>query len=227
MKQATGIFSKYDAARLLSLSPQTVGRWLFGYERQGIQYPPLLSPEVFGADPEEQALGFHDLLELRVISALCDANVPLVVIRKCMATARDIFRTEHPLAHASLFTDGGTIYAQAHADADHEGLIDLRTRQVNFKTIIEQSLRKGIEFGNDKLPIRWFPSSNKLVVLDPNHRFGHPVVTGLNVPTDSIYETFKAEGGDKYAYQATASIFELSPRAVKAAVDFESGLHAA
>lgn len=226
-----GMYCLADAAKLVRAEPRTIHRWLYGYaytarhgqERERRQVPSLWSPQYDHEELGEAVIGFQDLLELRVVREFVTHGVPLQVVRRCLQTAHEVFGSDHPLANHRFVTDGATIFAdslEAEARAgEHDGeLLDLRSRQYAFRSIIKDSLYAGIEYENGRAR-RWYPQPrSRVVVVDPACQFGHPMIESCGVPTVALYSAFLAEGRQK---AAVARLFDVSPREVEAAVRFE------
>lgn len=77
----------------------------------------------------------------------------------------------------------------------------------------------------DGAPVRLFPptrdpeeASPRLVVMDPRVRFGRPVLAGRGVPTDALFERFRA--GDSLA--ELAADYDLTREEVDEAIRYES-----
>lgn len=74
-------------------------------------------------------------------------------------------------------------------------------------------------------PVRLFPptrdpeeASPRLVVMDPRVRFGRPVLAGRGVPTDMLFDRFRA--GDSPA--ELAADYDLTPEEVDEAIRYEA-----
>lgn len=233
-----GVYTLPEAARLIHAEPRLVRRWLKGYrhthpgaegERTASFSPPLWATQ-YASDPDfgGEAIGFLDLLELRVVKSFVDVGVSLQVVRRCLEQARSMFGTSHPLTSTQFRTDGRTIYLQSLREAEGAELLDLKSLQYAFKTIIKPSLFAGIDYEGGQAR-RWFPSEHhsKVIVIDPERQFGKPMLTESAVPTRALHDTFKAEGGDKPAMAVVARLFEVPLKHVQAAVRFEDELQAA
>lgn len=226
-----GMYTLADAAKLIRSEPRKIRRWLYGYAytaRRGQacerrEMLPLWSPQYDLEELGEAVIGFQDLLELRVVREFVTYGVPLQVVRRCLQTAREVFGSDHPLANHRFVTDGATIFAdslEAEVRAgEHDGeLLDLRSRQYAFRSIIKDSLYTGIEYENGRAR-RWYPQPrSRVVVVDPACQFGHPMIESCGVPTAALYSAFLAEGRQK---AVVARLFDVSPREVEAAVRFE------
>jgi uncharacterized protein (DUF433 family) len=225
-----GVYTLPEAEMLTGVSARALKRWLFGYN-----YPvktsealskhfsnPLWVSQYRHDEFHEYVVGFRDLLEARVVGEFVKIGVPLIVIRACLESARELFGTDYPLTAHKFLTDGKTIYRDAlKRNANDPSLLNLKSRQYAFDSVIRPSLYAGIEY-TGTIARRWFPETKqKSVVLDPTIAFGKPHILDVGVPTAAIYSTYLAEG--KNASQ-TARIFELSKRQVDAAVRFEERL---
>ena len=226
-----GIYSLTEAARLIQFDRRTINRWLFGYDHAhqtevGLKQShsdPLWHPQYASLHLKEKIVGFRDLLELRIVREFVNHGVPLIVIRKCMARAKEIFDLEYPLTTKRFTTDGKTIYAQVIAEAREDDLLDLRTNQFAFKDIIKPSLYAGIEYEGD-FARRWYPDSKKRdIVIDPNVQFGKPIIEAVAVPTTALYASYLAEKRNK---QVVARSYDVHVKHVEAAVRFEERLAA-
>lgn len=234
MYNGTGIYTLSEAARLTSIPARKIHRWLYGYtypkkSSEGVSCAfsePLWQPQLSKDEYEAEVIGFNDLLEVRFVSAFVEHGVPLVVVRKCLDTARELFAVEYPLTSGSFKTDGKTIYAEAIEKSRKEGaLLDLKSRQLAFKDIINPSLYAGIEY-EGKLASKWYPSGDKRhhVVLDPSRQFGSPIVESTGTPTDVLYASFLAEGASHQAMVQTSKIYEVPLKQVESAIRFEQNL---
>src|SRR6218665_2231803 len=105
MYTGTGIYSLPEASRLISVPPRTLHRWLFGYhhshglgekKREAFSHP-LWQPELSKTEFDAEVIGFHDLLEVRFVAAFVRHGVPLIVVRRCLDTARQLFDVDYPL----------------------------------------------------------------------------------------------------------------------------------
>jgi uncharacterized protein (DUF433 family) len=221
-----GLYTLNEAAQLVGTETRAVKRWLFGYRHSGDrESPPLWSTQYAQADLGEAVIGFRDLVELRYVREFVRRGVPLIIIRRCLDAAKQLFGADYPFTAARFVTDGATIFHEAMREGILKGeLLDLKTRQYAFREIIKDSLYTGIEY-EGPYARRWFPQPrSKVIVLDPASQFGHPSVADGGVPTASIYASYLAEGKKS---AIVARLFELEPRQVNAAVKFEERLRQA
>src|SRR5882757_4306696 len=89
-----GLYTLQEAERLTGAQAREVSRWLYGYTFKGGVGAPLWTTQLAGLD--EKVIGFRDLMELRVVKAFRNHNVPLRVIRAAIDGAKAMFGTEYP-----------------------------------------------------------------------------------------------------------------------------------
>lgn len=185
MYNGTGIYSLRQAGRLVRAKPRDLNRWLFGYhfpkkgpdgEHLRAFSPPLWQTQVDTSEYEEPIIGFQDLLEIRFVRAFIQHGIPLIVIRKCLESARSIYGVA------------------------------------------------GIEY-NGTQATKWYPTPKReRIFLDPSRQFGSPIIEDTGTPTDVLYASYLAEGENEDAIVTTSAIYDVPPRFVHSAVQFEAGL---
>lgn len=170
----------------------------------------------------EIVLGFQDLIQARVVSALIREGLSPQKVRRAILLAKDIIFSDHPFAKAWFRTDGSTLLVQSLEAGEDDTLIDLfKGGQYVMRTVIEPSLR-GIEF-QDGTAARWWPDGPaKGVVLDPARRFGQPIEDASGVPTRILANAVQAEG----SIERAARVFSVPTAAVRRSVAFERRLAA-
>lgn len=231
-----GVYTLPDAARLVRADASKIRRWLFGYDyskgvgndRRRYHSEPLWQPQYGTEELGERVVGFRDLMELRIVREFVARGVPLIVVRYCLAAAREMFGGEYPMTRQRFLTDGETVFHEALdvVSISDEGpaLLDLRRRQHVFRTIVKDSLYAGIEYDGE-VARRWYPEGRgHAVVVDPEVQFGHPAIEQSGVPTAALYAAWLAEGKKR---ATVAKLYEVDPRHVDAAVRFEEKLRQA
>ncbi|SIT42009.1 conserved hypothetical protein [Paraburkholderia ribeironis] len=221
-----GLYTFHEAAQLTKIPLRDLRRWLDGYSYRDKKHIPVsVAPlwETELADDSLDGISFHDLLEVRFVHAFRKHGVSLQAIRLASQRARELFETDYPFTSRQFRTDGRTIFTSAMEETGETELLDLVKQQYAFRKIIEPSLYRGIEFGEDQVAARWYPSSrSKAIVLDPSIAFGKPIVTNGAVRTSILYDAFIAEGNKNFV----AKLYEVPVAAVDAAVAFEESLAA-
>ena len=212
-----GLYTPAEASAYTGIPATQLRRWLFGYTAAGKIYDGLWQTEL--TDIDEQALSFHDLLEVRFVNAFRSHGVSLQAIRRASENAREIFNSAYPFTCKRFQTDGRSIFAEVQEETGDKSLVDLVKKQDVFREVVSPSLYHGIEYGADQTAQRWFPLRNsKKVVLDPAINFGKPVLEGVGVGVDAIIRAWRAEGENT---RFIAKIFEIPVSSVEAALQFE------
>jgi uncharacterized protein (DUF433 family) len=107
-------------------------------------------------------------------------------------------------------------------DHGEHALLDIVRSQYAFARILSPYL-KGLEFGDDEQPLRWWPlGDRRSIVLDPDRSFGQPIVAGEGVPTAVLARAFKSEE----SVEAVARWYDVTPRSVRDAIEFEEKIAA-
>ena len=221
---AGGFYTVSEAARLLNI--QNTGRitgWLTGYKRSNAgpiiarQYKPI---------SKIQEVGFWDLLEIRFVDHFRAQGVSLQTLRKAAEFARQELNQHHPFATSNVkfMTDRKEVFLKTAKELKDNTLLNLVTKQYEMYVILENVLARGIEFDPASgLAERWQPKPKEFpsIYLDPVFAYGQPIVKPAGVPTDAIFQAWKAENG---SYEAVSDWFELDRKLVQEAVEFELGL---
>ena len=220
-----GLYTFQEASKLTNIPSRDLRRWLDGYSYKlrgfegRVRTSPLWDTELAGKEIE--GIGFHDLLEVRFVQAFRKHGVNLQTIRCASQHAREFFDHPYPFTCKRFQTDGRTIFATALKEMGETQLLDLVKKQYAFSQVIEPSLYRGIEFGQDDLASRWYPvARSKAVLLDPQIAFGKPIVADGSIRTSTLYDAFKAEESK----QIVSRLYEVPIGAVEAAIAFEERL---
>jgi uncharacterized protein (DUF433 family) len=216
-----GIYPVSTAARLTAVPARTIRRWVKGYDfpgKTGPHHSPAVWPAQWRPIDGAIALGFLDLVEVRIVSAFLDQGISWKTIRLAANHACKIFQTSHPFATAKFKVDGKSIFAEHHDD-----LIDLKDCQLPFRKVVEPFLRD-LEFGAQHA-LRWWPLGirKRTIVIDPQRNFGQPIVAKEGVPTAALANAFAVEQDEA----AVARWYRVSRDDVRESVKFEKGLAAA
>jgi uncharacterized protein (DUF433 family) len=219
-----GIYSIREVARLTGVPARTVGRWIGGYnyKHQGeIQTSSAVISHQLPTLDGTVALGFRDLIEVRVVHAMRTAGVTWKTIRLAREHAAKLLRTTTPFASARFKTDGRGVFSFIGGTARNRILIDLSASQYAFRTFVGPYL-VDVEFDDKADASRWWPlGARRSVLLDPQRSFGQPIVP-QGVPTAILAAAVRAGG----SIETVAKWYELPVRSVRDAVDFEEGLQA-
>jgi uncharacterized protein (DUF433 family) len=193
-------YTTSEAARYLRIPERTLFDWSFGHasrlKNERRQMPALIKV----ANEDRHLLSFTNLAELHVLDAL--RRVHQIQMRKIRQTVLYLtreFRTDTPLVHQDMWTDGLSVFIEHYGDlvnASQEG-------QLAMRQLVEAHLRR-IERDVTGI-VRLFPLTRKrltgaegaadeprIIAIDPRVAFGRPVIIGSRIPTAEIAERFKA-----------------------------------
>jgi len=197
------LYSVFEASRYLQIPENTLRAWVAGRAH------PLRSggsrhsqPVIDLADAKSSRLSFSNLTEAHVLDALRrQYQVELPQIRRAVNYLREHFRTQHPLIHHQMLTDGKYLFVEA------AGLNDVinasRHGQLAMRDLIGLHLQR-IEWDKDGFVARLYPftrsrkssaeeaSQPRVVTMDPRVEFGRPVLKSSAVPTAVIADRYKA-----------------------------------
>jgi uncharacterized protein (DUF433 family) len=214
-----GLYTIREAARLTKANPRELRRWLVGYKfkaanEEGSHFSAPLWEKQLGF---EDAIGFHDLLEIRVVKEFVKHGVHLSVIRAALKVAKELFGADYPFTAHQFLTDGKRVFHEAVSSVN-DPLTDLVAQQLVIDNVIRPSLYAGIEYGQRGKAERWFPiPRSRTVVLDPDLSFGAPTLAEFGIPVDTIAAAVMAEKN----VGRVAQMYGISKAAVNASLKFE------
>lgn len=218
-----GIYTVPDAARLSGVSPRRIRYWLKGVENEKIKEEKnrLWMGELLPIH-DKLALGFLDLQEVRFIDAFLKTGVSWPLLRRVHKVARERYQIEHPFCTRRFVTDGAQIMEEIAQESDESVLEEVVCKQRVFRQVVQPFIKE-LEFAPDDQLIRWWPlGPERQVVLDPCRQFGQPIVAVGGVATEVLQAASKAG----QSIEEIADWYEIEPRAVRDAIDFEMALAA-
>jgi len=221
-----GIYPISEAARLARVPSARLTRWVAGYERLGVSYPPLWVSNL--APPEDETVSvvsFSDLMEAMVISTFYSHGVQIRTVRKAIEIARDSFGIEKPFSSERFQTDGKRIFVEIKDfDPGDNGLMDIVSTQRAFREIVQPTF-KNIDF-MDNTAIRWWPLGKmKSIVVDPSRALGSPISADSGVPVESLTDALGdivEKPPSNLEIASVANLFDVTAREVRDAVAFKT-----
>ena len=212
-----GVYSIAEAARLTRLRTQRVREWFRGRESESRIFKPVFQSD-FPVVDDEYVISFLDLIELYIGGKLRDAGISLPKLRRNYSELRRDFG-DHPFCTRQIFVGGKQIFTRGLSDEDGGSVIEAISRQQYFDAIILPFLRR-IEYDEvTKRAARWHIAD--LVVIDPEIRFGRPIVANTGITTSTLQRAYFANGEDA---AFVAAWFSVEAEHVMAAVNFENAL---
>jgi uncharacterized protein (DUF433 family) len=207
----SGIYTVPDIARLLGISNQKVRRWLSYWNRWlEKKYNQSYSWQADGS----QAVSFRSLVDFNVFYQLADSGIPTKSILQTYEELGDKLQTPYPFANEKtikdLASDGKMVLIK------NKGVyIRLDGSYQTALPFIKDFLKK-LEFHNHIASKLWPIGKNKKIVCDPRRQFGQPVIEGTNIFPETVYGLYKGGESKKFI----ASLYELSPKQVRDAIEF-------
>lgn len=205
------VYALADVDRLLALPVGTARRWIDGYDRGGVHYPPVVRVK----RTRDEAVTWGEFVEARLLAEFRSRGASMQRLRPAVVQLRDEFG-RYPLAHASPFLDvDGRELVRRVQDrvgiSDQEMLVVVRSGQLIMSAPVKDFV-EDVQYSPDAdaaavVPVRF----GGLVTLDPLHQHGRPVVRA--VPTEIAAEQFRA--GE--STEAIADLFELTMAQVEQA----------
>ena len=219
-----GIYTVAEASKLTGVSKERIRRWLKGYHSnlRKKDYAPLW-PSQLPAISNKVALGFLDLIEVKFVGEFLDRGVSWPMIHKVREKASQIYPgVSHPFCTQKFVTDGQQVFIEVHRETGEQSLFEIATDQHVFAEIIKPFLKQ-LEFREGTILERWWPLGiDHHIVVDPRKNFGQPTISGEGIATQVLAQSVRANG----SMEEVARWYEISPQAVRDAVDYEHSLAA-
>ncbi len=214
------VYGLSDVDRLLALPPGTARRWIDGYDRGGVHYPPVVRAE----RTRDEEVTWGEFVETRLLAEFRARGASLHRLRPAVVRLREEFG-RYPLAHAKPFLDIDGRELVRHVQHEvgitgHEMLVVVRSGQAMMSAPVK-SFVGDLQYVGDTdpeanavVPVQF----GGLVTLDPLRQYGRPVVRA--VPTEVVAEQFRA--GE--STETIADLFDLTIAQVEQALRFELSL---
>lgn len=208
-----GIYTPAEIAQILRLPYYKVNRWIDTYwdGELGREFEKKYSWKT----ENSKAVSFHTLVEFYVMMQLADAGVKTRKVLEAHKELSQLYDTSFPFALKEVLdginTDGKRIFLSVE---DTTITLD-GTKQLNlgFIKIFFQKL----EFDANNLASRLWPlGKEKSVLIDPERKFGHPVLEMKNIFPETIYGHYKA--GDPIEY--ISYVYKVTEKEVRDAIEF-------
>jgi len=215
-----GIYSLQEASHLVGISAGQLRRWLCGYERDGVRYPPLWSTDIPATEVIQ--ISFSDLMEARILAQFYKEGLQIQTARRAIDLAIEKYKLVRPFSSKKFQTDGRQIFLELEAQfpEGESGYIEILNAQRVFTSIVKPSF-KDIDF-EGQIPSRWWPLGRKrCVVVDPNRSMGRPVCDESGIPVFALVASFNKAADQRKEITRVAKMFGSKPKCVKDAVEFQ------
>lgn len=212
-KLGLGIYTAAEIAQILRIPYRKVYTWMNKYwdGKLGKGYDIKYSWQMEGT----RAVSFHTFIEFYIMMRFSEAGVPPKNVLKAHSELSLMYDTAFPFALKEVLegihSDGKQVFLKTK-----EGIIELNgTKQFNLEII--QLFFVNLDFDKDNIAARFWPmGKSKSILIDPNRRFGHPVIDGKNIEPEIIQNHYSA--GDPIKY--IAYVYQLSEEQVHNALEY-------
>lgn len=214
-----GLYTVPQAARILGASHSKVRSWLEGYASSDAS--PILRPQL--ERPEKGlVLSFLDLIESAWVHHFLDLGYSPQTIRKVAEKLRQRTDLTHPFASEKRFlADGKSIFEESIDEDGEARLLNLMNDNFTMGPIVQQSLFDRIFYVQD-IAAQFQPlAATPDILINPKVANGRPVVKGVWVPTEALFQAYIAEDGDA---GIVADDYRVTVAQVSEAVAFERAL---
>ncbi len=184
------LYGMAEVDALIGLTSGTARRWIDGYSRDDRQYPPLIRPET----THDQIATWGEFVETRLISEYRDGGVAVSRLRDVIDELRNIFDTQHPLAHAHPFLENEgrevVLRVQEQVDLADELRLVVRSGQTILPAPEVTRFQDVATFSattHEATRIRL----HNTIVLDPDFASGSPVVAGRPLRAETLVEAHR------------------------------------
>jgi uncharacterized protein (DUF433 family) len=221
-----GIYTIPEAVRLTGVSGVSIRRWLWGYQNKSAQggfsrHEPLWASQIPTID-DARALGFRDLIELKLVAHFRERGISLQSIRRTIQRATELLSQSYPLSSVRFKTKGGSIFAEVLEEHERKLVFDLYTGQLLLSFMWDQ-LYDALEYSEFDELTRWFPlGKDRRVVVDPKRSFGRPICLE-GVPTAILASALRAER----TVEDVAYWYKVDPDSVRDSDEYERAQRAA
>lgn len=222
-----GVYTVPEASRISHVSTGRIRRWLQGYQfRASLGHhksPPVFTSSLPPIDGEV-ALSFLDLQEVRFVDAFLRVGVKWKTLREVHKKAEDGLGL-YPFSRGNFVTDGSRIlHDLAPLISKSDGaFLDVVSNQASFRRVVAPYI-VDLKFAGDGQAAEWWPlGKDRTIVLNPKRSFGQPIVAREGVPTNILARCYRVE----HSYVRVARWYDVSERAVRDAVEYETTLRAA
>lgn len=211
-----GIYTFSEAARLTGVSTRRISAWFLGGESTLGQ---VIRSDYAEHGPSAKLISFLDLIDTLIIGQLRDHGLSLQYLRKIHAALIKELHSPHPFGRQEILTDGKRVFIHVADRLGDEKLKEVFTNRLAFPEILLPYLEQIDYHPRKLLPVRWNISEG--VVVDPQRRFGKPIIDANGIPTAVLAAALNANNSNR---ELVAEWYGVSPGDVELASQFERGL---
>lgn len=213
------VYTYPQVDRLLNLTAGTSRRWLNGYRRNRVSYPPILRPE----PTDSPWVTWGEFVETRLFAGYRDINdIPVQRMRRVVEVLRSMYERRYPLAYAGPYLQptGRRMLWQAQLDAGlpDEFTVELDTGQLVLTPWVSAFAEAAAFDDTDGRATALTPDPDfPAVRINPEFRSGEPVIDGRNVRVSTLAGLVR--GGERP--EDVAEWYDLDVAQVREAVNYD------
>lgn len=225
-----GLYSPSEAATYARVRLQLMSRWVYGTQGTRVS-DPVFEPEL--GVTEDKIVTFLDFVQVLAIRRLRnERQIPLQRIREAYYRARDQFDVKYPFA-----TEGVRIGVFGPPDRPERQVIIICLNEKDDAGVEKFFQLTGKKHGNQlfaevamtyarfldydprtRLACKFtaFKSDDGLVTMDPQVRFGEPLIEETGYTAHALFNAYQTEGTPERA----AAIYGVEPKHIQLAIDY-------
>ncbi|MEZ4969218.1 MAG: hypothetical protein R2814_06080 [Flavobacteriaceae bacterium] len=210
-KLGGGIYNSTDISDILKIDRRQAYYLLQSYLNDKFRKTSQFNYRL--SDDDRYSVNFLSLIEIYIFQKFKESGVTPQKIVKIHEFLSGKLKTPYPFASTHFFKSGNNIYFK---DGDDWVITD-KTLQIALRKIVE-SFGSKISFNNENLADKYYPlGKDRSIVIDPEYRFGQPILKNSFLPIEPLYETYKAENDDA---ELISHIYNISKSEIKDIVEF-------
>ena len=206
-----GIFTTVEISHILKIDKRSIRYWVKNYLKSKIAFY-TNHDYVKDVQSNTGVLDFYSLIETFVFYQLRDKGFSSKKIISAHQSISKALSTPFPFANQKLLVSGGIIIFKH----DEELLTADEHLQYSLKEIILHFAEK-IDFGDNGLAKQFYPlGRDKSIVVNPDHQFGAPIISGTNITAQTLADLYSAGETKEFI----ANIYDLNVDVVDDAINF-------
>lgn len=210
-----GLYSVREAALYARIRPQMMARWVFGNQSGD----PVIDHQI---KSPEKIVSFLDFVQaMAVRSVRLERKIPLPSIRKAIRITEEKYGITKPFARRhTTYLVGDEIVIKLGDD-----YIQVTGKHANNRVITKVAEFYMIDVGFDAegLASKYTPLKDGplAITMDPQIRFGEPLLPSCGYTAKAIWDGFRAEGN---SLVRASRVFGISPKEVEFACRYYENL---
>jgi len=209
-----GIYGLSEVARFTGTNVTRIRPWFL---HRSHRPDPLIGGVDRPVGGQPYYVTFHGLIDALVVSRLRDQySLKMSYLRKVHNRLIEEFQVPHPFSRKDFLTDGQRIFVSYQDECGDETLKDVLSKQQAFSKILHGYLQN-IDYDDATLlASRWRIAPG--ITLDPNRRYGKPIVESVGIPTGILAACYRA---NQNSIKAVSRWYDISTGDVQQAIAFE------